>query len=396
MIKRILKNYWIVLITVLVLFFWIGFFITENIYNQANTYYFINFESETIKEEDITKEFFLDALKKTDAEGNITGYSYQTVSPSLIFENKDITIVKENNLFKIKIIARHFIGGEEKSLSSSSFERFEKVMNKVLSYHDKNVEIKSKGMTDYVNPFIVGLYATIGGFIVFFVVVFLLRNRLHIPDDNIYETEEIFRHPFKKKFWDYSIKSFKNLKIFDMCLISILFALQILLKFVNIQTGFANLSIGITYLVFGYICLAYGPIWGVVIGFSSDIIGFILKPTIFHPGYTLQAMLTGFVYGLFLYRTDLRFSKVLLCRIIVNILLNGVFGAFLWGSYAELSAESTIVYMAAVTLPKNIIFLIPQTILMYLFLRFATPLLIRKDIVPKGVIQLRNNKPNSL
>jgi TRAP-type C4-dicarboxylate transport system permease small subunit len=97
-------------------------------------------------------------------------------------------------------------------------------------------------------------------------------------------------------------------------------------------------------------------------------------------------MLTGFVYGLCLYRTDLKFSKVLLCRIIINILLNGIFGAFLWGSYAKLNYEATITYMTLISLPKNIIYLIPQSLLLYFFLRAATPLLIRKNIVPKEVI----------
>ena len=173
-----------------------------------------------------------------------------------------------------------------------------------------------------------------------------------------------------------------------MCFLrSILFALQLLMKLISIPSGFSNLGLGLTYLIFAYICLIYGPIWGLIIGGASDIFGFIMKPTIFHPGYTLQAMLTGFVYGLCLYRTDLKLSKVLLCRIIVNILLNGIFGAFLWGSYAELTREATITYMYAVTLPKNIIYLIPQSILLYGFLKMAVPMLTKKNIVPKGVIQ---------
>ena len=147
------------------------------------------------------------------------------------------------------------------------------------------------------------------------------------------------------------------------------------MKFISIPSGFANLGLGLTYLIFAYICLIYGPIWGLIIGFSSDIFGFIMKPTIFHPGYTLQAMLTGFVYGLFLYKTDLKFSKVLLCRIIINIFLNGIFGAFLWGSYADLTLDATITYMNVVCLPKNIIYLIPQSALLYFFLKQSFVLL---------------------
>ena len=176
------------------------------------------------------------------------------------------------------------------------------------------------------------------------------------------------------------------MKIFDMCLISILFSLQLCMKFITIPSGFANLGIGLTYLIFVYITLIYGPLWGLVIGFGSDMIGFIMRPTTFHPGYTIQAMLTGFVYGLCFYKTDIRFSKTLFSRIIVNILLNGILGAFLWGDFAGLNHDATMTYMILVSLPKNIIYLFPQSILLYLFLQASVPILIMNRIVPKEVL----------
>ena len=47
--------------------------------------------------------------------------------------------------------------------------------------------------------------------------------------------------------------------------------------------------------------MIYGPIYGFVIGVFSDVIGFLLFPSegFFHLGYTLQAALTGFIYGIF-------------------------------------------------------------------------------------------------
>ena len=114
-----------------------------------------------------------------------------------------------------------------------------------------------------------------------------------------------------------------------------------------------------------------------------------MHPSKFHPGYTIQAMLTGFTYGLCFYKTDLRFSKTLTARIIVNVLLNGIFGAFLWGDYTGLSSEgisAVYLYMVTIALPKNIIYLFPQVLLLYFFLKSILPLLIRKHIVPKEVL----------
>ena len=178
------------------------------------------------------------------------------------------------------------------------------------------------------------------------------------------------------------------MKVFDLCFISLLFALQMLCKLIVIPTGFANLGIGITYLVFVFICMVYGPIWGLVIGFFRDILGFFIFPngSFFYFGYTIQAMLTGFVYGLFLYRGKLSFSRCLFARIIVNIVINAIFGSYLWGEVSNLTFEGVRDYFMYISLPKNIIFLIPQAILMFMFLKMIKPILKGRKIVPESLL----------
>ena len=387
--KQIFKQYWLVLLTVMVLFFWLGFFIAEKILHTDESYYSILVDSEIIFVDDIDADFFLDALRKVDKEGKIS-YSYPSVKPVDFFENKDIKVVSKNDDILIEIKANYFIGNDEEGVSSASKERFIKVMEKVIDYHDEEARL----YTVEFLAFAIGVICLICGFFAFCILMYIFRDKLPIPNEDIYKSGNVFKWPISIKYWNTSVNSLKKIKIFDMCLIAILFALQILMKFVSIPSGFANLGLGLTYLIFAYICLIYGPIWGLIIGFSSDVIGFIMKPTLFHPGYTLQAMLTGFVYGICFYRTELKFSKVLLCRIVINILLNGIFGAFLWGSYAELSLDATIVYMIAVSLPKNIVYLIPQSLLLYFFLKAAVPLMIRKGLVPKEVLIKKDNEPN--
>lgn len=386
-LKQIFKHYWVILLAVIALTFWLGFFITEEFVNRNACYYSITFNSSEIRKEDIDSNFFLDALRKVDENGNIS-YSYETVKPESFFSNSDIITIEDNGLFTINIKAHYFIGSDENSISNKSQERFYKVMRKVILFHDKNSIINNEEIIDYTNPFVVGIYSLVGGFLVFLIVMFFIRKKLPVPNEEIYECGNIYKWPFSKKYWTDAINSIKKLKIFDMCMISILFALQIVLKFVSIPTGFPGLNIVINYLIFALIALIYGPIWGMVIGFGSDIIGFVMNPVMFHFGYTIQAILTGFVYGICLYKTDLKFSKVLVCRIIINILLNGVFGSFLWGDYNGWSLDATILYMWAVSLPKNILYLIPQVILLYVFLRAAVILPIRKGMIPKETLKI--------
>lgn len=381
----ILKRYWLILLTVVVLFFWLGFFVTENIFNKHRTYFTMEIDTENINIEQIDTDFFLDALRKEDGR-----YSYASVNPQEFFDKGDIKIYEENSKLIIEIDAKYFIGSEEKIITTKASDRFCKVVTKVFKFYDKNVVVNYGGISKYANPLKIGLYTLAVGIIIFSASLFMLRKRITITDQNIYESGKIFKHPFSKKYWSNAIKKVTEMKIFDMCLISILFALQISMKFISLPSGFAGLNVGLTYLIFVYIALIYGPIWGAIIGFGSDIIGFIIRPTIFHPGYTIQAMLTGFVYGLCFFKTDIRFSKTLLSRMIVNILLNGIFGSILWADFQGLSKDAMFAHMILVSLPKNIIYLFPQAILLYFFLKATVPLLIMNRIVPKEVLERKN------
>ena len=391
--KNIFKYYWIIFVTILVVSFWIGFFITENTYNQNFVYYEVEIQSDKIDERDINVFFFEDGLVKFNEEGKIIGYSYSTVEPKEFFKFHHINVEEKEECLVIAIRADYFIGSDEINLSNQSYDRFTKVMKKVIKYHDPNAVVTFIEPDNYVNPFLVSVISMLGGVALFFIIALFIRKKLFIPNAEIYDNKTLFKHPFSKNYWIESWLSLRKLSIFDMCLISILFAIQMLMKLVYIPSGFASLGLGVTYLIFAYICLIYGPIWGVIVGCGSDIVGFIMKPTIFNPGYTLQAMLTGLVYGLCFYKTDLRFSKVIMCRIIINILLNGIYGAFLWGGYYGLTFEATLTYMGLVALPKNIIYLIPQSILLYGFLKAAVPLLVRRGLVPEGVLKRKYYKP---
>ena len=307
---KLLKHYWIILLTVLVISFWLGFSIAE-IVNQNNTYYEVKIYSNDIVISDINTDFFLKALEKYDKDGNLS-YSYATVKPVDFFDNEDIEIQEGIASINIKIKAKYFIGSEEGNISKKSLERFDKVMKKVLTFYDKEVLIKDSVIIDYVEPIVISIITLGVGLFAVLLVLFLLRNKLAISDYDPYKNGEIYRIPITKKYWKDSILKVKNLKVFDMCMIAILFALQLSLKWIKIPTGFPGLNLGVTYLIFALITVMYGPIWGLIIGFGSDIIGFFVEAkAYFHFGYTLQAMLSGFVYGVCLYKTEIKFHEII-------------------------------------------------------------------------------------
>jgi ECF transporter S component (folate family) len=110
---------------------------------------------------------------------------------------------------------------------------------------------------------------------------------------------------------------------------------------------------------------------GVVIGLFSDVLGYFLfqSQEVFFFGYTLSAMLSGFIYGISFYRTKITFAKCLSARILVNFIINVVLGTIWWAIIYDLSYDAAMSYLISIALPKNIIYLLPQSIVLFIVIK---------------------------
>lgn len=100
-----------------------------------------------------------------------------------------------------------------------------------------------------------------------------------------------------------SAKEFGKTK--SLVAMAMLLALRLALGYVtNIQLT-ESIKIGFTIFPTTIACMMFGPMPGLVMGGAADLIGFFLKPTgPFFPGYTLDSMVAGFIYGCFFYRRE--------------------------------------------------------------------------------------------
>ncbi len=100
-----------------------------------------------------------------------------------------------------------------------------------------------------------------------------------------------------------SAKEFGKTK--SLVAMAMLLALRLALGYVtNIQLT-ESIKIGFTIFPTTIACMMFGPVPGAVMGGAADLIGFFLKPTgPFFPGYTLDSMVAGFLYGCFFYRRE--------------------------------------------------------------------------------------------
>ena len=68
--------------------------------------------------------------------------------------------------------------------------------------------------------------------------------------------------------------------------------------------------------------MLYGPIIGGLVGAMADVIGYVLRPTgAFFIGFTLNSIITGVIYGLFLYKKEPSFKRLALALLTENIIV---------------------------------------------------------------------------
>lgn len=179
---------------------------------------------------------------------------------------------------------------------------------------------------------------------------------------------------FTKEYWKNSRNEIKSVR--KLCLMTIIFTMQVVAGIISLPSGFGNLGIGLSYLFQAINCMLFGPVNGLLLGALGDTIGFMIDPSPygFFPGYTLNAMLSCMMYGLCFYKTRVTFTKVFISRLFINFFVNVLLGGIWWGIVAGYNQAQTINYILIMQIPKNVIYLIPQSILLFYVLKCCVKL----------------------
>ena len=157
-----------------------------------------------------------------------------------------------------------------------------------------------------------------------------------------------------------SAKSIKNLRV--LCASALLSALYVALYAVKIPLG-EQLRITFTFIPIAIAGWLFGIVPAVIVGAIGDILGCLLFPQgAYFWGYTLTAMLTGLVFGIFLYKKDTKGTlwAVILSKFLVSLLLNIGLNSY-WATFFVPTSYLLIAYgkliKNAIMLPIEIVVL---------------------------------------
>ena len=247
--------------------------------------------------------------------------------------------------------------------------------NKALIINYSNPDAIKLNKDDKIRYYSIWISSSFGiMLIVSLIFIYIFIDKLDLNIKKEYDNENIYKHPFHKKIFKESIEAFKNVK--TMVLMALLLGCVIICKFIPIPSGFGELGIGFSYLFLSTASMIFGPIPSLFIGATSDILGYLIRPDgDFFIGYTIQAMVACFTYALCFHKTYITFTRCLIARVIVNFLCNVIIGSISRAIMLGLSYDAFMTYVITLSLPKNIIYLLPQSLLLFFVLKaIANPL----------------------
>lgn len=168
-----------------------------------------------------------------------------------------------------------------------------------------------------------------------------------------------------KEYWKKAYKELKSVKSITGA--ALFAAMSPVLALFTIQLNqFMTISFtSLTHAMTGYF---FGPLVACMSGGIADVIKYLLKPDgAFFPGFTLNEMLVGFIYGLFFYGRKIDLPKTIGARLIVTIGINLTLTP-LWLSIMYGNAYK---FMVPARLIKNIAMIPIDIFLLYTVLKFC-------------------------
>ena len=186
----------------------------------------------------------------------------------------------------------------------------------------------------------------------------------------------LYRTPLSPAYWRDANQAMSCLKllVFAALMVAVTRALSLI----------PGIPIWHTKLTWGFLArsvcaMVCGPVLGLACGFVEDILGFVLQPTgDFFPGYTLSTMAGVLVYALFFFRRRITVLNLFLANLVVNVAVNALMGS-VWSTMVRGG-----VYWGwfLPSLGKNLLTLLPKTLVLYVLFQALLPILQRMNLIP--------------
>ena len=178
----------------------------------------------------------------------------------------------------------------------------------------------------------------------------------------------------KNNIFTSSCNELKKVRTVTTC--AMLISASIVLGYYTINIG-GIAKVGFSSSPATLAAFLFGPVVAGAFGAVADVVKYIMKPDgAFFIGFTLNAILTGFIRGSILYKKKLDIRRVIISELIVTILCNLIINTY----FISILQGKSYMLILPVRVTKNLISLPVNVIVFYTLAKTFLPL---KELVYK-------------
>lgn len=206
------------------------------------------------------------------------------------------------------------------------------------------------------------------------------------------DNRKLFKTPFSREYWKTALGDFKNLRI--MVFAALMVALRIALKPVGIPLAL-DLRINAGFFVNAYGAMVFGPVVAIFAAIITDTLGYLVFPNgVYFLPFVLTEIAGSVIFALFLYRTEITATRVILSRFCIDLFVNvGLNTPIMW-LYYRMMMGKTYALFDVMRIVKNLAMFPVESILLILVLRLVIPPTQKLGYVYSGTERLRFTKRN--
>ena len=189
----------------------------------------------------------------------------------------------------------------------------------------------------------------------------------------------LYAHPFSKSYWRDAAGELKDVRI--LVFAALMIALRVAMKPLGINLA-PNIRINTAFIVNALGAMTFGPVVAMASAAISDTLGYLVFPNgpYFFP-FILEEIAGSLIFALFLYRTKVTATRVILSRFCIDFFVNILLHTPLMMLYYKMIMHKAYTAFQIPHIVKNLLMFPIEGFLLTLFLALMLPILVKGHLL---------------
>ncbi len=206
----------------------------------------------------------------------------------------------------------------------------------------------------------------------------------------IQKSTTLYKTPFSPAYWRAAAAEMKDTKM--LVFAALMIAIRVALKLVAIPLA-PNLKINTAFLATALSSMVIGPVMAAAAAIISDLLGVLITGNgAYFPPFALTEIAGSVIFALFLYRSRVTPTRVILSRFCICLLVNVFLQTPIMMLYYQVYMGGSSYVLTVPQIIKNLFMFPIESVILTIFLAFMQPITYRMKLTCNAEASLRFEK----